>query len=160
MQRVPMTKKGAEVLRVQLDFMKGEKRHKIIAAIEEARAHGDLSENAEYHAAKDEQGMNEAKIADMEDKLGRSQVIDPATIDSDKIVFGATVTLIDSETEKEVTYQIVGEYEADIEAGKISITSPIARAMIGKEEGDDAIVHAPGGEREYEIQSVSYGNAD
>ncbi len=156
MQRVPMTKKGAEVLREQLDYLKGEKRHKIIATIEEARAHGDLSENAEYHAAKEAQGMNEAKIKELESKLTRAQVIDPATIESDKIVFGATVVLVDCETEKEVTYQIVGEDEADIEAGKISVTSPIARAMIGKEEGDVAIVHAPGGEREYEIQAIIY----
>jgi transcription elongation factor GreA len=156
MQRVQMTKHGGEVLREQLSYMKSEKRHKIIAAIEEARAHGDLSENAEYHAAKDEQGMNEARVKDIEDKLARAQVIDPLTITSDKIVFGATVSLVDCETEKEITYQIVGEDEANIEAGKISVTSPIARALIGKEEGDAAIVHAPGGEREYEIQAISY----
>lgn len=156
MQRVPMTKQGAEALREQLNFLKGEKRHKIVATIEEARAHGDLSENAEYHAAKEEQGMNEAKVKDLEDRLARAQVIDPVTITSEKIVFGATVELVDAETEKEVTYQIVGEDEANIEAGKISVTSPIARALIGKEEGDIAVVHAPGGEREYEIASVSY----
>ncbi len=156
MQRVPMTKKGAEALREQLNYLKGEKRHGIIANIEEARAHGDLSENAEYHAAKEEQGLNEAKIKDLEDRLTRAQVIDPATIDSDKIVFGATVELVDCESEKEVTYQIVGEDEADIEAGKISVTSPIARALIGKEEGDVAIVRAPGGEREYEIGAIIY----
>ena len=156
MQRVPMTKQGAEALREQLNYLKGEKRHKIIATIEEARAHGDLSENAEYHAAKEDQGMNEAKVKDIEDKLARAQVIDPATIDSEKIVFGATVDLVDAETEKEVTYQIVGENEANIEAGKISVTSPIARALIGKEEGDVAVVNAPGGEREYEIASIRY----
>lgn len=156
MQRVPMTKKGAEALRVQLHYLKGEKRHAIIANIEEARAHGDLSENAEYHAAKEDQGMNEAKIKDLEDRIARAQVIDPATINSDKIVFGATVELVDAETEKEVTYQIVGEDEANIEAGKISVTSPIARALIGREEGDVAVVKAPGGEREYEICSISY----
>jgi len=156
MQRVPMTKSGAEELREQLAFIKGEKRLKIIHAIEVARAHGDLSENAEYHAAKDEQGLNEAKIKDLEDKLARAQVIDPSSIHSDKIVFGAIVELVDCETEKEVKYQIVGEDEADIEAGKISVTSPIARALIGKEEGDAAIVHAPGGEREYEIQAIVY----
>ena len=156
MQRVPMTRQGAEALREQLNYIKGEKRHKIIATIEEARAHGDLSENAEYHAAKEEQGMNEAKMKDLEDRLARAQVIDPATITSDKIVFGATVELVDCETEKEVTYQIVGEDEANIEKGKISITSPIARALIGKEEGDVAVVNAPGGEREYEIATISY----
>ena len=156
MQRVPMTKKGAEALREQLNYLKGEKRHQIISNIEEARAHGDLSENAEYHAAKEDQGMNEAKVKDLEDRLARAQVIDPATITSEKIVFGATIELVDCDTEKEVTYQIVGEDEADIEAGKISVTSPIARALIGKEEGDVAIVKAPGGEREYEIASIRY----
>ena len=156
MQRVPMTKKGAEALREQLNYLKGEKRHQIISNIEEARAHGDLSENAEYHAAKEDQGMNEAKVKDLEDRLARAQVIDPATITSEKIVFGATIELVDCDTEKEVTYQIVGEDEADIEAGKISVTSPIARALIGKEEGDVAIVKAPGGEREYEIGAIIY----
>ena len=156
MQRVPMTKEGAEALREQLSYLKGEKRHKIIANIEEARAHGDLSENAEYHAAKEEQGLNEAKVKDLEDRLARAQVIDPATLTSDKIVFGATVELVDCETEKEVTYQIVGEDEANIEQGKISVTSPIARALIGREEGDVAVVRAPGGEREYEITSIRY----
>jgi len=127
-----------------------------VAAIEEARAHGDLSENAEYHAAKEEQGMNEARVKDIEDKLARAHIIDPATITAEKIVFGATVELIDLDEGTEITYQIVGVDEADIEAGKISITSPIARALIGKEEGDVAIVLAPGGEREYEIQSIEY----
>jgi len=156
MERVPMTKQGAETLKKTVAYLKGEKRHQIVSAIEEARAHGDLSENAEYHAAKEEQGMNEARVSDLEDKLARAHIIDPATITADKIVFGATVALIDMETETEITYQIVGIDEADIEAGKISITSPIARALIGKEEGDAAIVQAPGGEREYEIESVEY----
>jgi len=145
-----------ERLRAELDYLKGEKRHGIVAAIEEARAHGDLSENAEYHAAKEEQGLNEGRIKDMDDRLARAQVIDPATITAEKIVFGATVELIDVNEGTEVTYQIVGVDEADIEAGKVSITSPIARAMIGKEEGDVAVVQAPGGEREYEIQSIAY----
>ncbi len=156
MQRVPMTKQGAEKLREELAYTKGVKKHEIIAAIEEARAHGDLSENAEYHAAKEEQGMNEARINILEDKLARAEIIDPSTMDTDKIVFGAKVELIDAETEKSVSYQIVGEDEADLSQGKISITSPIARALIGKEEGDEAIVRAPGGEREYEIVSVVY----
>lgn len=151
-----MTKQGAEKLRQEIAYLKGEKRHGIIAAIEEARAHGDLSENAEYHAAKEDQGLNESRIKTLEDKLARAQVIDPASISSDKIVFGATVSLIDCETEKEVTYQIVGEEEASIEQGKISVTSPIARALIGREEGDVAVVQAPGGEREYEIQEIRY----
>ncbi|MDQ6996825.1 MAG: transcription elongation factor GreA, partial [Mariprofundus sp.] len=128
----------------------------IVATIEEARAHGDLSENAEYHAAKEEQGMNEARVSDLDDKLARAHIIDPSTITAEKVVFGATVALIDLETETEITYQIVGVDEADIDAGKISITSPIARALIGKEEGDAAVVQAPGGEREYEIESVEY----
>jgi len=156
MERVPMTRQGAEALKKTVAYLKGEKRHKIVAAIEEARAHGDLSENAEYHAAKEEQGMNEARVKDMEDKIARAQIIDPATIVSEKVVFGATVELIDMDEGTEMTYQIVGVDESDIEQGKISITSPMARAMIGKEEGDMAAVQAPGGEREYEIQSIEY----
>jgi len=159
MERVPMTQAGADVMRQELAYMKGEKRHGIIAAIEEALAHGDLSENAEYHAAKEEQGLNEARIKLMEDKLARSQIIDLSSISTDRIVFGAKVELADVDTDKKVTYQIVGEDEAKVENGTISITSPIARALIGKEEGDVATVLAPGGEREYEILSVDYGNA-
>jgi transcription elongation factor GreA len=151
-----MTKLGAEKMREELAFLKSKKRHEIIAAIEEARAHGDLSENAEYHAAKEEQGMNESRIKSLEDRLARAEVIDPTTIKAEKVVFGATVTLVDAETEKEVIYQIVGEDEASIEEGKISITSPIARALIGREEGDIAVVHAPGGEREYEVVEIRY----
>jgi len=156
MERVPMTKKGAEAMREQLRHLKTVKRKRIIEAIETARAHGDLSENAEYHAAKEEQGFNEGRIKELEDKLARAHVIDPATINSDKIVFGATVEMIDLDSGAEVAYQIVGVDEADLEHGKISITSPIARAMIGKEAGDIAVVQAPGGEREYEIQDISY----
>ncbi len=156
MERVPMTKHGAEALKQNLEYLKGEKRHKIVRAIEEARAHGDLSENAEYHAAKEEQGLNEARVKDIEDKVARAHVIDPSTITAEKIVFGATVELIDLDEGTEISYQIVGVDEADIRAGKVSITSPIARALIGKEEGDVAEVQAPGGLREYEIQSVEY----
>ena len=156
MERVPMTQAGADAMREELAYIKGEKRHHIIAAIEEALAHGDLSENAEYHAAKEEQGLNEARIKLLEDKLARAQIIDPKSISSDKIVFGATVTLIDVNTDKEVTYQIVGEAEANIEQGTISVTSPFARSMIGKEEGDIATVNAPSGMREYEISEISY----
>jgi len=156
MERVPMTRQGMEKLRAELEFLKGENRHRIVAAIEEARAHGDLSENAEYHAAKEEQGLNEARVKDMEDRLARAHVIDPATISADRIVFGATVELIDVNEGTEVTYQIVGVDEADIEVGKVSITSPIARALIGKEAGDVAVVQAPSGEREYEVQSIMY----
>jgi len=156
MDRVPMTQEGADAMRKELDYMKSEKRHQIIAAIEEALAHGDLSENAEYHAAKEEQGLNEARVKLMEDKLARAQIIDPKTIESDKIVFGATVNLVDVDTEKKVVYQIVGEDEAKVENGTISVTSPIARSLIGKEEGDVATVRAPGGEREYEIVNIEY----
>jgi len=156
MDRIPMTQEGADAMRKELDYMKSEKRHQIIAAIEEALAHGDLSENAEYHAAKEEQGLNEARVKLMEDKLARAQIIDPKTIKSDKIVFGATVKLVDVDTEKKVVYQIVGEDEAKVENGTISVTSPIARSLIGKEEGDVATVRAPGGEREYEIVNIEY----
>jgi len=156
MLRVPMTKQGAEALREELQYLKGTKRHQIVRAIEEARAHGDLSENAEYHAAKEDQGMNESRISQLEDKLARAQIIDIASIQSESIVFGATVQMIDMETEKDVTYQIVGEDEADLAKGKISIASPIARALIGKSEGDEALVRAPGGERSYEIVDVKY----
>jgi len=151
-----MTKQGAVTLKETLAYLKGENRHRIVRTIEEARAHGDLSENAEYHAAKEDQGMNEARISDLEDKLARAHIIDPATITSEKIVFGATVELIDLDEGTEVTYQVVGIDEADIEHGKVSITSPIARAMIGKEEGDVIVVQAPSGEREYEVQEITY----
>lgn len=151
-----MTIRGAELLRQELAERKSVKRPRIVEAIEVARAHGDLSENAEYHAAKEEQSMNEGRIADLEDKLARAHVIDPSTIRADKIVFGATVTLIDLESGNEVEYQIVGVDESDIKQGKVSITSPIARALIGKDEGDTAIVRAPSGEREYEVQEVRY----
>ncbi len=151
-----MTKQGAEALRVELKHLKTVKRPRIVEAIATARAHGDLSENAEYHAAKEEQGFNEGRIKEIEDKLARAHIIDPSTIHSDKVVFGATVELIDMDAATEVEYQVVGLDEADIEKGKISITSPIARALIGREAGDIAVVQAPGGEREYEIQAVRY----
>ncbi len=156
MQHEPMTVQGAEALRNELLQIKGPKRRSIIAAIEEARAHGDLSENAEYHAAKEEQSLNEGRIALLEDKLARAQIIDPSTITEEKVVFGATVTLHDVESDDEKTYQIVGVDEADIHQGKISVTSPIARAMIGREEGEEVRFRAPGGEREYEILSIVY----
>ncbi|MDQ6950617.1 MAG: transcription elongation factor GreA [Mariprofundales bacterium] len=156
MQYEPMTIQGAEALRNELGQIKGPKRHGIIAAIEEARAHGDLSENAEYHAAKEDQSLNEGRIALLEDKLARAQIIDPTTIHEEKVVFGATVTLRDAENDAEKIYKIVGVDEADIHHGKISITSPIARALIGRAEGEEARFRAPGGEREYEILSISY----
>ena len=151
-----MTKQGAGALREELKFLKGKKRSRIVEAISIARAHGDLSENAEYHAAKEEQGFNEGRINELEDKLARAHIIDPSGIHSDKVVFGATVELVDMDSGMQVKYQIVGVDEANIEQHKVSITSPIARSMIGKEAGDAAIVQAPGGEREYEIQNVTY----
>jgi transcription elongation factor GreA len=156
MERVPMTVRGAEQLRKELAERKSVKRPQIVQAIEVARAHGDLSENAEYHAAKEDQSLNEGRIAELEDKLARAHIIDPTTIDAEKIVFGATVTLIDLDAGSEVEYQIVGVDESDIKLGRVSITSPIARALIGKEAGDTVVVRAPSGEREYEVQEVRY----
>jgi len=151
-----MTVAGAGLLREELKHLKSVKRPAVIEAIATARAHGDLSENAEYHAAKEQQSFLEGRIKELEDRLGRAHIIDPSTIGSEKIVFGATVSLIDLDEGTEVEYQIVGVDEADIEQGKISITSPIARALIGREEGDVAVVQAPGGEREFEIQDIHY----
>jgi len=152
-----MTVRGAELLREELRKLKSEERPRIIEAIAEARAHGDLKENAEYHAAKDQQGFVEARIKEIEAKLSNIQVIDVTTVDAKgKIVFGATVELLDEQTGKEIVYRIVGEDEADIKDGLISFTSPIARALIGKNEGDDVSFSAPGGERRYEVIQVRY----
>ncbi len=157
MNRFPITARGEKKLRADLQRLKTEDRPRIVAAIAEARAHGDLRENAEYHAAKEQQGFVEGRIADIERTLAGAQVIDPAKLNPDgKVVFGATVELANVETAEEVRYQIVGDAEADIAAGLISISSPIARALIGKEEGDVAVVNAPGGEIEFEIVSVAY----
>jgi transcription elongation factor GreA len=155
--KVPITVRGAELLREELRKLKSEDRPRIIQAIAEARAHGDLKENAEYHAAKDQQGFVEARIKEIEAKLSNIQVIDVTTVDAKgKIVFGATVELLDEQTGKEIVYRIVGEDEADIKYGLISFTSPIARALIGKNEGDDVIFSAPGGEKRYEVIQVRY----
>lgn len=157
MQKIPLTVAGAEKLKAELQQLKSVARPEVIAAIAEARSHGDLSENAEYEAAKDRQGFIEGRIAELESKLSHAQVIDPKEIHAEgKIVFGATVTVSDLETDEEATYQIVGDDEADIKIGKISVNSPIARAMIGKEEGDVAEVQAPSGVREYDILNVQY----
>ena len=157
MTTVPMTARGAERLREELKRLKSEERPRIIQAIAEARAHGDLKENAEYHAAKEQQGFIEGRIADLEAQLSNAQIIDVAKMSGQtKVVFGATVDLIDVETEKDVSYQIVGDLEADISNHRISISSPIARALIGKEEGDIAVVKAPAGDREYEIVAIRY----
>ncbi len=155
--KTPLTVKGAELLRAELQELKSVQRPAIIAAIAEARAHGDLSENAEYAAAKERQSFTEGRIADVESKISNAQIIDPATIDADgRCVFGATVDLEDVSGGGKVTYQIVGDDEADIKESKISISSPIARALIGKYAGDVAEVQAPGGVREYEILDVRY----
>ncbi|HEY4732245.1 MAG TPA: transcription elongation factor GreA [Gammaproteobacteria bacterium] len=157
MSGVPITVEGAERLRKELLELKTKARPRIIQAIAEARAHGDLKENAEYHAAKEQQSFIEGRIAEIDSKLSRAEVIDVKTINANgKVVFGATVDLINEETGEEVTYQIVGDDEADIKQKKISISSPIARALIGKEEGDVATVKAPGGIKEYEIVAVKY----
>jgi len=157
MIRVPLTVRGAELLKQELQRLKSVERPNVIAAIAEARSHGDLSENAEYDAAKERQGFVEGRIAELEGKLSNAQVIDPAQLDADgRVVFGATVELMDLETEDTVRYQIVGDDEADIKEGKVSVNSPIARALIGKESGDVAEVQAPGGIREYEVLDVQY----
>ena len=157
MARSPMTAKGAEKLRLQLQELKTVERPRITAAIAEARAHGDLSENAEYHAAREQQSFVEGRIQAIEHALADAEIIDISKIDAGgKVVFGATVTVMNLEDDEEVTYQIVGEEEADINESLISITSPIARALIGKEEGDVVDVNAPGGNIEYEILKVLY----
>lgn len=153
----PMTLHGAELLRAELHRLKTVERPAVIAAIAEARSHGDLSENAEYDAAKERQGFVEGRIKEIEGKLGHAQIIDPASLDVDgRVVFGATVELEDLESGQKVSYQIVGDDEADIKAGKISFSSPVARALIGKFSGDVVDVRTPGGTREYEILDVKY----
>ncbi len=155
--KVPLTAQGAETLRVELRELKNVVRPRIIAAIATAREHGDLKENAEYHAAREQQSFTEGRIANLNSKLGNAQIIDITEIKpTGKIIFGVTIDLVEEETGKEVTYQIVGEDEADIKVGKISVTSPIARALIGKQEGDIAEVQAPGGIKEYEILAVKH----
>jgi len=157
MTRVPMTKAGAEKLRSELDHLKTVARRKVVNAIAEARAHGDLKENAEYHAAKEQQGFIEGRIAEIEHKLGNAHIVDIHSLDvGDKVVFGATVDLFNTETEDEVTYQIVGDDEADLKEGKISVSSPLARAIIGKSVGDEVVAKTPGGEVIYEIIEVRY----
>ncbi len=157
MSTIPLTKRGAEKLKEELHQLKTVERHAVIQAIAEARAQGDLSENAEYEAAKDKQGFIEGRIQEIEGKLAAAQIIDPATLDAGgRVVFGSTVDLEEENSSSEVTYQIVGDDEADLKLGLISISSPIARAMIGKEVGDVAEVQAPGGIKRYEILEVRY----
>ncbi len=157
MNQVPMTVRGASLLRDELKKLKSENRPAVINAIAEARAHGDLKENAEYHAAKDQQGFIEMRIKEIEAKLSNPQVIDVTTVHAKgRIVFGSTIELLDMQTDKEIVYKIVGEDEADIKTGLVSFTSPIARALIGKNTGDEVSFSAPGGEKHYEVIEVRY----
>ena len=157
MKRTPLTYKGSERLRAEAMHLKKVVRPQIIEAIAEARAHGDLKENAEYHAAREQQSFTEGRIRHLESELSGAQVIDVTKLNPrGKVVFGATVTLYDDEKDVEITYQVVGDLESDIKEGRIAVTSPLARAMIGKEEGDEIVVNAPGGEKVYEIIGVEY----
>ena len=156
MNKVPMTVKGHATLKEELRWRQQEERPRIIEAISEARAHGDLSENAEYHAAKESQSLNEGRIGELEDLIARAEVIDVTKLGGDTVKFGATVDLVDEDTEEEKSYQIVGDQEADVKQGRISISSPIARALIGKCVGDSVEVTAPGGSHSYEILEVAF----
>jgi transcription elongation factor GreA len=156
MERVPVTVEGYKRLEEELHRLKSEERPRIIQAISEARSHGDLSENAEYHAAKEAQGLNEARVAELEDKISRADIIDTTKLSGATVKFGATVTLVDEDTEEKVKYKIVGDTEASVKDGKISISSPIARALIGKSKGDTAEVMTPKGARSYEVLKVEW----
>lgn len=157
MQKIPMTVEGEAALRIELEKLKKEDRPTVIQAIAEAREHGDLKENAEYHAAREQQGFIEGRIKDIESKLSLCQIVDITKMpEGDRVIFGSTVTIINTETDEQLSYKIVGDDEADVKAGKISYQSPIARALISKEIGDVVNVHTPGGEVEYEIDDVSY----
>ena len=156
MDKVPMTAEGFTALEIEIKNLKSVERPRIIKLIAEARAHGDLSENAEYHAAKDLQGLTEARLADLEDKLSRADIIDVSKLKGDQVMFGATVTLVDEDTDEKVKYRIVGELEADVKEGRISITSPIARALLGKRKKDVVEVSTPGGGKSYEIMKVEF----
>lgn len=151
-----MTAEGHSAMMDEVKHLKTVERPRIIKAIEEARSHGDLSENAEYHAAKEQQGWTEARVAELEDKLSRAEIIDISKLSGDTVMFGAKVTLIDEETDEKTAYQIVGEFEADVKKGKISVSSPIARAIIGKRKGDSVEVNTPGGGKSYEIAKVAW----
>lgn len=156
MDKVPMTEAGHAAMMDEIKHLKSVERPRIIRAIEEARSHGDLSENAEYHAAKEQQGWTEARVAELEDKISRAEVIDISKLSGDTVKFGARVTLVDEDTEDEAVYQIVGEFEADVKKGLISVSSPIARAIIGKRTGDSVEVSTPGGGKSYEIVKVRF----
>ena len=156
MDKVPMTATGHQAILEEIKHQKSVERPRIIKLITEARAHGDLSENAEYHAAKDQQGWLEARVAELEDKVSRAEIIDVSKLSGDTVKFGAFVALVDEDSDEESVYQIVGEFEADVKKGKISVTSPIARAIIGKKKGDSVEVMTPGGGKSYEIVKIRY----
>ncbi|MFN3700390.1 MAG: transcription elongation factor GreA [Alphaproteobacteria bacterium] len=156
MELFPVTKQGFAALENELKNLKSVQRPAVIEAIAEARAHGDLSENAEYHAAREQQSFIEGRILELEAVVSKAQIIDPSTLDGKSVKFGATVTLVDEETDEEVTYQIVGDYEADTEKGKISISAPLARGLIGKSEGDTVNINTPKGKKSYEILDVKF----
>jgi transcription elongation factor GreA len=156
MEKIPMTASGYQRLVEELKNLKSVERPAVIRAISEARAHGDLSENAEYHSARERQGFIEGRIADIESRVSRAEVIDVSKLSGTRVMFGATVTIMDEETEQESTYQIVGEHEADVQRHRLSLTAPLARALIGKEIGDSVDVQTPGGIRSYEIISVKF----
>jgi transcription elongation factor GreA len=156
MDKVPMTAEGYAALEAEIKYLKSVERPRIIKQIAEARTHGDLSENAEYHAAKDQQGITEARMADLEDKLSRADIIDTAKLKGDHVMFGATVTLQDEDTDEKAKYRIVGEIEADVKQGRISITSPLARALLGKRKKDVVEVSTPGGGKSYRVLKVEY----
>ncbi len=156
MEKIPMTRNGLDALESELRRLRSEERPAIIKAIEAAREHGDLSENAEYHAARERQSFIEGRLAELEDIISRADVIDPSTLSGDTVRFGATVHIVDEDTDEEQTFQIVGTHEADASAGRLSITSPLARGLIGKKLGDSAEVTAPGGSKSYEILEVEY----
>ncbi|WP_457574614.1 transcription elongation factor GreA [Desulfolithobacter sp.] len=153
-ERIPMSKTGHQRLREELDRLERVDRHEVVKAIEIARAHGDLSENAEYHAAKERQGMIEGRIMELKDKLGRAEVIDCSQVSCDKAVFGTVVTLMDMDTDEEVTYQLLGPEEADVKKGSISVLSPLGRSILGKEIGDEVVTKTPGGVREFEVVDI------
>ncbi len=154
-ERIPMSIRGNQKLREELEHLERVERHAIVKAIEVAREHGDLKENAEYHAAKERQGMIEGRIMELKDKLGRAEVIDCSAVNTERVVFGTVVTLMDMDTEEEITYQLLGPEEADVKKGSISVLSPLGRSMLGKEPGDDVVAKTPGGIREFEIVEIT-----
>jgi transcription elongation factor GreA len=157
-ERIPMSKTGHIQLKDELEQLEKVERHEVVRAIESARAHGDLKENAEYHAAKERQGMIEGRIMELKDKLGRAEVIDCTTVSTSRAVFGAVVTLMDMETDDEVTYQLLGPEEADVKKGSISVLAPLGRSILGKEVGDEVITKTPGGVREFEVVEIEPGS--